>query len=119
MTVTTHLVLIHRKALDDERSRARQVMDDGEVTVQRQIEDQRRQIQQESLSLIRATYEDSICKNKVWEFSYSEKGAGGRFPKWMMMMMMMMMHSLIPLPIKQLPFFVRQKVWKQCLLELS
>ena len=113
--------------MDDERSRARQVMDDGEVTVQRQIEDQRRQIQQESLSLIRATYEDSICKSKVWEFSYSEKGAGGRFPKWMMMMMMMvmmmmmmmMMHSLIPLPIKQLPFFVRQKVWKQCLLELS
>jgi hypothetical protein len=79
-------------------------MDDGEVTVQRQIEDQRRQIQQESLSLIRATCEDSICKSKVWEFSYSEKGAGGRFPKWMMMM-----HSLIPLPIKQFPFFVRQK----------
>ena len=42
-------MLIHRKALDDERSRARQVMDDGKVTVQRQIEDQRRQIQQESL----------------------------------------------------------------------
>eukprot|EP00434_Breviolum_minutum_P038655 symbB.v1.2.034296.t1/scaffold4400.1/size40136/1 len=36
-----------RKAMEDEQSRAKQVMDDGEVSVQRQIEDQRRQLQAE------------------------------------------------------------------------
>lgn len=38
--------------MEDERSRARQVLDDGETSVQRQIEDQRRQIQEESLVLV-------------------------------------------------------------------
>ena len=38
-----------RKAMEDEQSRAKQVMDDGEVSVQRQIEDQRRQLQAEML----------------------------------------------------------------------
>lgn len=35
--------------MEDEQSRAKQVMDDGEVSVQRQIEDQRRQLQAEML----------------------------------------------------------------------
>lgn len=43
-----HLVTC-RKAMEDEQSRAKQVMDDGEVSVQRQIEDQRRQLQAEML----------------------------------------------------------------------
>lgn len=43
-----HLVAC-RKAMEDEQSRAKQVMDDGEVSVQRQIEDQRRQLQAEML----------------------------------------------------------------------